>query len=168
MKLLISLFCLLFVVNKNTIAKQKYKPTRKGWICKKYNTMECGSGGCCKMVYIYKFPKNIDKMIAENPEFKDEIFKIIEKQNILAINCYGGDRGMGMIYYLKDQNEDDYYNVCYENDKKIKRININNCYKLWKYDPYFDITITIHLQQEMEIECNKIVKKILKKTGKLY
>lgn len=51
----------------------------------------------CKEIYIYQYPKNIDKMIEENPEFKDKITKET-KYSSSFIDCYG-DLGFGLVYY---------------------------------------------------------------------
>ena len=99
-------------------------------------------------------------MIEENQEFKDEIMKKT-KYSSSFIDCYG-DLGFGLVYY---QSRDDECNI---DSKKIKEIDINSCYNLWKYNPYHETDIQIRANLELEQHCNKIVKKILKKTGKLY
>jgi hypothetical protein len=165
MKLLISLLILIFI-NNVAIAKGSPKPTRMGWVCKGYNTLECGSGGCCKVVYIYQYPKNVDTMIKENPEFKKEICDALDpyEPNKLSVDCYGDIDGT-LTYY---SSRNIIYEGCGSNRREIEKVYINSCYDLWKYDPYYDTTFSMNLRLEMENTCNRILKKVIKKTGKLY
>jgi hypothetical protein len=142
------------IYNLNTFAKHKFNPKIEresyvdcGWCGKKIGY--CGSMNGCKMVYIYKFPKNIDKMIKENPEFKEEIL--------------GEGDDLKLSYSPK--------NKIHSNLEDDKEIVVKSCYDLWKnadLDLYGSTTLAMIALPFFEQECNKIVKKILKKTGKLY
>jgi len=144
------------IYNLNTFAKHKFnsKIERISYVdCGRCETnVWCGTMGGCKMVYIYKFPKNIDKMIKENPEFKEEILSGEDGDSGVEVSHASGK----MYPSIKDYN---------------KKITIKSCYGLWKNDHLDlsgDTTVAIKSLMILEQECNKIVKKILKKTGKLY
>lgn len=134
---------------------------------------DCGTMGGCATVYIYIYPKNIDKMIEENPEFKKEITQDIGIRDDMLVRKLKEPNEYGNIYtneylnkYYNDLKNADDYNNLFENPNEI--IKIRNCYNLWKYDPFYYDTMHMKIHMTLEQHCNEIVKKVLKKRGRLY
>ena len=209
------------------LAKHKFNPKieRKSYVVGTEAENYCRTHDCWnfseidvprQLEYIYVYPKNIDKMIKENPEFKDEIggdfdFNI----TILPQECR--DKIRGSIYNVKDgfkeqlkilkecNAEDANYQSCTNSviesyihatedqikeleqklllpdniliqDKFCKEEPLNpkkesprTCYQLWKYDSCgYCSTVDIKSYYAMQIECDKVVRKVLRKTGKFY
>ncbi len=209
------------IEKKSTILSKK-----KNDYCNKH---ECGTMRSIadQLIYIYQFPKNIDKMIKENPEFRDEIEK---NQFDILMNYNEDDKTywtVGGLFYKNYKNyiecfpdkeicdghseifehfketikclpwkhecdsEDVNLNEAIEDIKqydknntklleliniiqsgkklKFNAISVRSCKDLWKYDliegytTYAMVVLPIYEQH-----CNEIVKKVLKKTGRLY
>jgi hypothetical protein len=169
MKLWISFVLLLFGFNELCFAKQekhifnpKIERSSKydcGW-CNNKESGYCGTMGGCKTIYIYKYPKNIDKMIEENPEFKDEIVRKT-KYNLTVSKLKEPEYGLmySSCYFSWDS---------WKLENPEEEIQVESCYDLWKYNPLICDTIGIKEYYQFEQHCNKIIKKILKKTGRLY
>jgi hypothetical protein len=218
-----SLIITLFALNQTqSVATYRFNPKieRKslydcGW-CNNQEGGYCGTMGGCKTKYIYHYPKNIDKMIKENPEFKDEIGDDFDFNiTILPQECRNKIRGS--IYNVKDgfkeqlkilkecNAEDANYQSCtnsviesyiHATEDQIKELeqklllpdNIliqdefckeeplnpkkespRTCYQLWKYDSCgYCSTVDIKSYYNMQIECDKVARKVLRKTGKFY
>lgn len=119
-----------------------------------------GTMGCCWPVYIYVYPKNIHKMIEENPEFKDEITRKT-KYNLTVSKLKEPEYGLmySSCYFSWDS---------WKLENPEEEIGIKTCYELWKYNPLICDTVGIDEHYQFEQHCNKIVKKVLKKTRRLY
>ena len=180
MKLLTKLFIILFLSN-NVFAKsmQNKRSFCVGDLLKIYPK------------YVYQYPKDIDKMTAENPEFKDDILSDTiflddntsyrkENENLfiaisksIELHCTCEHFKCNKLKSLDEVMK--FFATECELGKNIGSgqfvFYINSCKKLWLYGDKvknIDSLDQLILLCNLEYECNKIVKKILKKTGKLY
>lgn len=143
---------------------------------------EDGSMGGCATEYIYIYPKNVDKMIKENPEFMDAILR---KNRPMCYFKYNNNLMEPCDVPKPKKGEYDIWNdfLNPENSKFLKPLEVieghfsdykddqtDNCYELWKYNAGCGkcTTVDIKFHSSLQVECNEIVKKVLKKTGKLY
>jgi hypothetical protein len=227
---IIKIIILLAIKEKTCIAKYTFNPKieRVSYYncghcpCEDYNWPGkepggcSGTMGCCLPIHIYHYPKNIDKMIKQNPEFEEQIGKDFDFTiTIIPQECRNSIKGSitavkegfkEQLKLLKECNaKDPNYEFCTNaiieyyiraTEEQIKELeqksllpddiliqdefckkeplNPNEtapetCYQLWKYDSCgYCSTVEIKSYYDMQIECDKIVKKILKKTGKLY
>jgi hypothetical protein len=113
---------------------------------KKLNRDICGTA-----VNIYVYPKNIDKMIKENPEFKEDIMRE---------TVYNSDAG-----YDEHSTNGYMYNTCRDEGEIVQ---ISTCYNLWKYNPLGCDVVGADEIYQFQQHCNEIIKKVFKKTRKLY
>ncbi len=174
MRVLLVFFWLL--VCGNVFAKDKFNPKIEKKIYINCGTKpEDGSMGGCTTEYIYIYPKNVDKMVKENPEFKNAILRqnrpicYFDYNNHLTEPCN--------IPKPKKDEYDVWNNFLNPEDSKFLKPLTNyeddqtdNCYELWKYNAHCGkcTTVDIKFYYSLQVECNEIVKKILKKTGRLY
>jgi hypothetical protein len=225
------------------LAKHKFNPKieRKSYVVGTEAENYCRTHDCWnfseidvprQLEYIYVYPKNIDKMIKENPEFKDEIEErlfnfliywdeneklyttfgpwfrknynnyiecfpdkeICDDHNEIVNNFHHILKCAPYQYYCENEETDinktiedikkydtnnkepldkrilELINIIQSGRKlKYDAISVKSCKDLWGYD--FILGSTVYSMKQLplsEQECNKIVKKILKKTGKLY